>query len=103
VRFPGEVDRLNAMEKAARYPGMSLSDDDIRRIASYQKSFNETTRGERFVQHTLREKHQTRARWIVGVPGTLIALLGLLWLTRRFWSESVDFARSRLQGRLFRG
>jgi zinc/manganese transport system permease protein len=103
VRFQGEVDRLNAMEKAARYQGTPLSDDDIRRIASYQKTFNEMTRGERFVQEVLRGKAQMRARWIIGVPGALVALLGLLWLTRRFWIESVNFARSRLQTRLLRG
>jgi zinc/manganese transport system permease protein len=85
VRFQGEVDRLDAMEKAARYQGTPLSDDEIRRIASYQQSFNEMTRGERFVQDVLRGKARTRERWIIGVPGTLIALLGLLWLTRQLW------------------
>ena len=43
------------------------------------------TRGERFVQETLRGKAQTRARWIVGVPGMLVALAGLRWLTRQCW------------------
>ena len=83
VRFQGEVDRLNALEKAARYQGTPLSDDEVRRIASYQKTFNEMTRGERFVQEILRGKAQTRARWIIGVPGMLVALTGLLLLTRR--------------------
>ena len=83
VRFQGEVDRLNAMEKAARYQGAPLSDDEIRRIASYQQSFNEMTRGERFVQEVLRGKARARERWIIGVPVALMALLGLLWLTRR--------------------
>ncbi len=46
LRFQGEVDRLNALEKAARYQGTPLSDDEVRRIASYQKTFNEMTRGE---------------------------------------------------------
>ena len=100
-RFQDEVDRLNATEKAARYQGTPLSDDDVRRIASYQKTFNEMARGERFVQEVLRIKAQIRARWIVGVPGALIALLGLLWLSRRLWIESVDFARSRLQASVF--
>ena len=83
LRFQGEVDRLNAMEKAARYQGTPLPDDEIRRIASYQKSFNEMTRGERFVQEVLQGKARTRARWVAGVPGALIALLGLWWLGRR--------------------
>ena len=83
VRFQGEVDRLNAMEKAARYQATPLSDDEIRRIASYQKSFNEMTQGERFVQDVLRGKARTRERWIIGMPLALVALLGLLWLTRK--------------------
>jgi len=84
VRFQGEADRLDAMEKAARYQGAPLSDDEIRRIASYQQSFNEMTRGERFVQEVLRAKARARERWLVGVPLALIALLGLAWLGRRF-------------------
>ena len=72
------------MEKAARYQATPLSDDEIRRIASYQQSFNEMTRGERFVQDVLRGKARTRERWIVGAPAALIALLGLFWLARRY-------------------
>ena len=93
VRFQGEVDRLNALEKAARYEGTPLSDDEVRRIASYQKTFNEMTRGERFVQEILRAKAQTRARWIIGVPGMLVALAGLLWLTRRYWNGYLAIRR----------
>lgn len=89
LRFQGEADRLNAMEKAARYQGAPLSDDEIRRIASYQQSFNEMTRGERFVQDVLRGRARTRVRWLIGVPGTLIALLGLLWLTRQSWKSQL--------------
>jgi zinc/manganese transport system permease protein len=79
-RFQGEVDALNAKERADRYQGTPLSDDDIRRIASYQQSFNEMTRGERFVQEVLRGKGQARARWIVGIPAAANALAGLLQL-----------------------
>ena len=96
VRFQAEVDRLDAMEKAARYQGTPMTDDEIRRIASYQKTFNEMTHGERFVQEVLRGKARTRARWIIGVPGTLIALSGLLWLTRRFWKKSEPSIRETL-------
>src|SRR4029453_4272713 len=84
LRFQGEVDRLDAMEKAARYQGSPLSDDDIRRIASYQKTFNEMTRGERFVQDVLRAKARTRERWIVCVPLACVGLLGVSWLARKF-------------------
>ena len=84
VRFQSEVDRLDAREKAARYEGAPLPAEEIRRIASYQQSFNEMTRGERFVQDVLRGKARERERWTVGVPAALVALGGLALLARRY-------------------
>src|SRR5262249_19447834 len=81
-RFQAEVDRLNAGERAARYQGAPLSDDEIRRIASYQQSFSEMTRGERFVQDVLRAKARARARWIFGLPIAFAALAGLGLMAR---------------------
>jgi zinc/manganese transport system permease protein len=88
ARFQGEVDRLNAMEKASRYQGAPLADDEIRRIASYQQSFNEMTRGERFVQDVLRAKARMRERWFVGLPAILVSLAGFVLLLRPLWRQS---------------
>jgi zinc/manganese transport system permease protein len=87
ARFQAEVDRLNAGERAARYRGAPLSDDEIRRIASYQQGFSEMTRGERFVQDVLRGKARARERWIFGLPLALAALAGLGWLGRPLWRD----------------
>ncbi|MEP6657685.1 MAG: metal ABC transporter permease [Betaproteobacteria bacterium] len=84
VRFQGEVDRLNARERSARFQGAPLSDEEIRRIASYQQSFNEMARGERFVQDVLRGKARQREAWIVGLPVAAISLVGLGVLARRW-------------------
>lgn len=80
ARFEAEFDRLNAREHAARAGPVPLSDDEVRRIASYQQSFNEMVRGERFVQDVLRTKACARERWLVGIPLALAAALGLVWL-----------------------
>jgi zinc/manganese transport system permease protein len=89
TRFQGEVDQLNAREKAARFQSEPLSDEEIRRIASYQQSFNEMARGERFVREVLRGKARARERWMVGLPAAVIALLGLGWLARpQRWRHS---------------
>ena len=85
ARFQREVDQLNAREKAARFQGEPLSDEEIRRIASYQQSFNEMARGERFVQEVLRGKARSRELWMIGVPAAIVALLGLGWLARPHW------------------
>ena len=84
-RFQAEVDRLTADERAARYRGAPLPDEEIRRIASYQQSFSEMTRGERFVQDVLRAKARGRERWIFGLPLALAALAALGWLARPLW------------------
>jgi len=82
LRFQGEVERLNAMERTARYQGAALSDEEVRRIASYQQTFNEMARGERFVADVLLTKGRAAERWVLGVPAALLALLGLFVLRR---------------------
>jgi zinc/manganese transport system permease protein len=81
ARFRAEVANLNAKERAARV-GAPLSDEEVRRVASYQQSFNEMARGELFVEDVLRTKARRRERWIVGLPAAALALGGL-WLM--FW------------------
>jgi zinc/manganese transport system permease protein len=88
-RFQGEVDRLNVMEKAVRYEDAPLSDEEIRRIALYQQSFNEMTRGERFVQDVLRGKARGHERWIVGLPAAVTALIGICLLARTAWRHRI--------------
>jgi zinc/manganese transport system permease protein len=88
VRFQGEVDRLNARERSARYEAAPLSDEEIRRIASYQKSFNEMARGEQFVLDVLRGKARARERWLVGLPLALVALAGIALLARRWLAST---------------
>jgi zinc/manganese transport system permease protein len=82
-RFQAEVAALNAKERAARVGGTPLTDEDVRRVASYQQSFNEMARGERFVEDFLRAKARARERWIVGLPAVALALAGLGLLMRR--------------------
>jgi zinc/manganese transport system permease protein len=84
ARFQQEVATLNAKERAARVDA-PLSDEEVRRVASYQQSFNEMARGERFVEDVLRAKARRRERWIVGLPAATLALvgIGLLWRRRR--------------------
>jgi zinc/manganese transport system permease protein len=88
ARFQAEVAALNAKERAARIDGVPLADDEVRRIASYQQSFNEMARGERFVEDVLRAKARARERWIVGVPGMGLAAAGLYLLVRALRKRS---------------
>jgi zinc/manganese transport system permease protein len=99
LRFQEEVDHLNVKEKAARHEGAPLSDEEIRRIASYQQSFNEMTRGEQFVQDVLRGKARANERWIVGLPAAVMALIGLGLLARPAWRHRIMPIGRRLKKR----
>jgi zinc/manganese transport system permease protein len=80
ARFEQQIEVLNAKERTARYQGAPLTDDEVRRVGSYQQTFNEMAQGERFVQQVLRGKARERERWVVGLPFGLLALLGLILL-----------------------
>jgi zinc/manganese transport system permease protein len=81
-RWQAEVEGLNAGERRARWAGDRLSDDEVRRIGSYQQSFNEMARGELFVLDVLRGRARARERWYVGMPLGLAALAGLAGVAR---------------------
>lgn len=83
ARLRAEVDRLNAAERARRWTGAPLADEEVRRIASYQQSFNEMSRGERFVQDHLLTRARARERWVVSLPIAAGSALVLLVLARR--------------------
>jgi zinc/manganese transport system permease protein len=89
LRFEQQIEQLNAKERAARYEGAPLSDEEIRRVGSYQQTFNEMAQGERFVEQVLRGKARERERWMVGVPAGLLALVGLVLLAAR-WRRGVS-------------
>lgn len=82
-RLAAELDALNERERNSRWRGRELSDDEVRRVGSYQQSFNEMARGEIFVMETLRGKARARERWIAGLPALAIACGGLFLLLRR--------------------
>jgi len=83
-RNRAEVERLRAMERDARWSGAGLGEEDLRRVASFQQSFNEMGRGERFVQEHLRARARERQRWWVGLPALAASALALLFLGRAF-------------------
>jgi zinc/manganese transport system permease protein len=83
ARWQGEGARLDAQERRARWQGAALSEDELRRMGSYQQSFGEMARGELFVMDVLRGKARARERWYVGLPLAAVAVLGLALMARR--------------------
>ncbi len=79
-KVQGESARMNELERASRWQGSDLSDDDVRRLSSYVQSFQEMRKGEQFVQREIRNKARERQRWVIGVPLVLVSL-GLLLFT----------------------
>ena len=82
-RVLGESVRMNELERAGRWQGAELSDDDVRRLSSYVQSFQEMRKGEQFVQREIRNKARERQRWAIGIPLILMSAALLLVSFRR--------------------
>jgi zinc/manganese transport system permease protein len=81
-KIRGESSRIGQLERESRWQGSELTDDEVRRLASYVQSFQEMQKGEQFVQREIRNRGRERQRWAIGVPLLLISL-GLLLVTLR--------------------
>lgn len=95
-RHQAEVEHLRTLEREARWKGAGLAEEDLRRVASFQQSFNEMGRGERFVQDHLRATARARERWYVGVPAIVLSALALalLALSRNPWRGRTKVRRA---------
>jgi zinc/manganese transport system permease protein len=93
-RHRREVERLRTLEREARWQGEGLGEEELRRIASFQQTYNEMSRGERFVQDHLRAVGRARERWTVGVPAVVASALALLLLLWRPWGRAQALARN---------
>ncbi|HEY1059224.1 MAG TPA: metal ABC transporter permease [Limnobacter sp.] len=84
-RYAKALDQLTEREQTSRWMGTD-DDDTVRRIASFQQSYNEMIKGEQFVMKETRARARERLRWpLVGVLAA--SLLGL-WLWRRKLTSS---------------
>ncbi len=92
-RYSAEVVRLGDMEARSRWQGTSLDDEKIRKISSFQQSYNEMIKGERFVMRETRSRARERLRWPLLIA--LTGLLTILLLSFRIWRYRVPFRRQR--------
>ena len=82
-RYRSEVETLSEEERRARWQGVPLTDEEVRRVASYQQTYNEMGRGERFVREFLLARARARERWLVSLPLAALSALLLLALFPR--------------------
>lgn len=66
-RYRKQAEQLNEREAASRWQGAALSDNEVRRISSFLKSYNVMRKGEEFVQREVRGRARMRNRWLLGL------------------------------------
>ena len=77
ARYRGEADKLRARESEHRWKGEPLEEIEVRKIASFLKSYNEMMRGSEFVVREVRSRaRETNRGWIAAV--LLVFALALL-------------------------
>jgi zinc/manganese transport system permease protein len=82
-RYRGEAARLRAMEAERRWKGRPLDEYEVRRTASFLKSYNEMIQGEVFVVREVRSRAREAHRVPMGFAFALAALAIVPWPVRR--------------------
>jgi len=72
-RYRADAQKLRSSESERRWKGDPLPEEDVRRIASYLKSYNEMMKGETFVMREVRDRAREANRWAIGATFLLIA------------------------------
>lgn len=72
-RYRGDAEKVRASEAERRWKGESLSEEDVRRTASYLQSYNEMMKGETFVMREVRDHAREANRWSIGAIFLVIA------------------------------
>lgn len=71
--YRDEADKLRAREAERRWKGEPLDEEEVRRIASFEKSYNEMIRGEEFVAREVRSRAREAKRWWIAGAFLLVA------------------------------
>ncbi len=82
-RYRDDALKLRAMESSRRWQGEPLDEAEVRRIASFQKSYNEMIRGEEFVMAEVRKRAREAKRWWIGAAFLAFAFSVVVSLPRR--------------------
>jgi zinc/manganese transport system permease protein len=90
ARYRDAAARLRAQEAERRWKGATLDELEVRRIASFLKSYNEMTNGEMFVVREVRSRAREAKRWTIAAPFLAAAIL-LAWPTSRWrWRRAAS-------------
>ena len=91
-RYRDSAAKLRAQEAERRWKGEALDELEIRRIASFLKSYNEMTGGETFVVREVRSRARETWRWAIGALELLCAL-ALAWAPSLWRRRRADDAK----------
>jgi zinc/manganese transport system permease protein len=82
-RYRDEARKLRALEAERRWKGEPLDELEVRKIASFLKSYNEMMKGEEFVVREVRDRAREARRWWIAAVLTLFAASVLASLSIR--------------------
>lgn len=93
-RYAAEMTRLTTLEARSRWQGAAIDDETVRKISSFQQSYNEMIKGERFVMQEIRARARERLRW--PAISSVVALCAAMLAVSLFWHGK--FLSTRRQG-----
>lgn len=90
-RYAAEGARLTTLEALSGWQGAAMDGESIRKISSFQQSYNEMIKGERFVMREMRSRGRERLRWPMAVA--VVGLFAAMLASSPFWRGRFLFLR----------
>jgi zinc/manganese transport system permease protein len=78
-RYRGEAARLREKEAERRWKGEPLDELEVRRVASFLKSYNEMIKGETFVMREVRSRARAERRFAIALVFLALGVLCVPW------------------------
>ena len=82
ARYRAEAEKLRAREAERRWKGAPLEEEEVRRVASFLKSYNEMANGEAFVVREVRGRARAARRLPIALAQLLVAAFAAPWWPR---------------------
>ena len=83
-RYRGESAKLREKEAQRRWKGEPLDEMEVRRLASFLKSYNEMIKGETFVVREVRSRARAERRFAIAATLLFLAALCVPWRSIRW-------------------
>jgi len=88
IKYKKRIEELNSQENESRWKGSQLTEEQIQKVSSFLRIYNEMIRGENYVLREVIGRARERSRYTIAI---IYLLLGAIFIPISFWKNLIKF------------